>query len=78
MQNLTLPSGALMPKYGMGTWHMGERGGAHAQETAALVAGLDAGVRLIEGSPGRGFHRFQSAAVKRLAFWRAQGLRALA
>lgn len=48
MQDLTLPSGAQMPKYGMGTWHMGERGGAHAQETAALVAGLDAGVRLID------------------------------
>lgn len=48
MQDLTLPSGALMPKYGMGTWHMGERGGAHAQETAALVAGLDAGVRMID------------------------------
>ena len=48
MQDLTLPSGALMPKYGMGTWHMGERGGAHAQETAALVAGLDAGAHLID------------------------------
>ncbi|MFT5446024.1 MAG: diketogulonate reductase-like aldo/keto reductase [Gammaproteobacteria bacterium] len=48
MQDLTLPSGARMPKYGMGTWHMGERGGAHAQETTALVAGLDAGVRMID------------------------------
>ena len=37
-----------MPKYGMGTWHMGERGGAHAQEAMAIRAGLDAGVRLID------------------------------
>lgn len=48
MQELVLPSGARMPKYGMGTWHMGERTGPHAQETAALSAGLDAGVRLID------------------------------
>ena len=48
MQELLLPSAARMPKYGMGTWHMGERGGAHAQETAAIRAGLDAGVRLID------------------------------
>jgi len=48
MQELALPSGAHMPKYGIGTWHMGERGGPHAQETAAIRAGLDAGVRLID------------------------------
>ncbi|MFT5172931.1 MAG: diketogulonate reductase-like aldo/keto reductase [Gammaproteobacteria bacterium] len=48
MQELELPSGATMPKYGMGTWHMGERGGAHAQEAMAIRAGLDAGVRLID------------------------------
>lgn len=48
VQELTLPSGARMPKYGMGTWHMGERGDSHTQQTAALCAGLDAGVRLID------------------------------
>jgi diketogulonate reductase-like aldo/keto reductase len=37
-----------MPRFGMGTWHMGERASARAREVGALRAGLDLGVRLID------------------------------
>lgn len=37
-----------MPKYGMGTWYMGERADQRAGEVAALRAGLDAGARMID------------------------------
>lgn len=48
MQNLTLPSNARMPKYGMGTWHMGEQPDQRPHEVSALRAGIDAGARLID------------------------------
>jgi diketogulonate reductase-like aldo/keto reductase len=37
-----------MPRFGMGTWHMGERASARAREVDVLRAGLDLGVRLID------------------------------
>ena len=37
-----------LPRFGMGTWHMGERASARARELAALRAGLDLGIRLID------------------------------
>ena len=43
-----LPSGAEMPRLGLGTWHMAERSGAEVAEVAALRAGLDLGLRLLD------------------------------
>ena len=37
-----------MPRLGMGTWHMGEGAATRAAEVAALRAGLDLGVRLVD------------------------------
>jgi diketogulonate reductase-like aldo/keto reductase len=37
-----------MPRFGMGTWHMGERTRSRADEVKALRAGLDLGIRLID------------------------------
>ena len=37
-----------LPRLGLGTWHMGESPGARAAEVAALRAGLDAGLALID------------------------------
>ena len=37
-----------MPRFGLGTWRMGERKREHAREVAALRAGLDLGVRMID------------------------------
>lgn len=48
MENLILPSNARMPKYGMGTWHMGEQPDQRPHEVSALRAGMDAGARLID------------------------------
>lgn len=37
-----------MPRLGMGTWFLGEKKQKDDQETAALRAGIDAGIRLID------------------------------
>ncbi len=37
-----------MPRLGMGTWFLGENRSKDAEETAALRAGIDAGIRLID------------------------------
>lgn len=47
-RTVRLPSGEQVPRFGLGTWRMGERAGAHRAEVAALRRGLDAGVRLID------------------------------
>lgn len=45
---LTLPSGATMPKFGLGTWRMGEDARRRADEVKALAHGLSLGVTLID------------------------------
>lgn len=48
LQTVTLPGGAALPKLGLGTWGMGERGGDLEAEAAALRHGLDQGIGLID------------------------------
>jgi diketogulonate reductase-like aldo/keto reductase len=48
MRTVTLSGGEKVPAFGLGTWHMGERGSDKAREVAALRAGLDLGVTLID------------------------------
>ena len=48
MRTVTLPGGEAVPALGLGTWHMGERGGRKADEARALQAGLDLGLTLID------------------------------
>ena len=38
----------MMPRLGMGTWHMGESGAQRAAEVAALRLGLDLGMALVD------------------------------
>lgn len=45
---ITLPSGAAMPTYGLGTWRMGEDVGRRPDEVAALRHGLARGIPLID------------------------------
>ena len=45
---VTLPSGETVPALGMGTWMMGESPARRADELAALRAGLDLGLTLID------------------------------
>ena len=48
MQQVMLADGAMMPKLGMGTWHMGERARDEAAEIQALRHGLDLGIGMID------------------------------
>ena len=48
MREVTLPDGARVPALGQGTWHMGERAAARADEVRALRRGLDLGLGLID------------------------------
>ncbi len=43
-----LPSGRTVPTLGLGTWHMGEKKSDRAREIAALKAGIDMGLTLID------------------------------
>ena len=45
---IKLNSGYEMPRLGMGTWFLGEHKATEKAEIAALRAGLDAGMRLID------------------------------
>ncbi|MEW5289173.1 aldo/keto reductase [Erwinia papayae] len=48
MKNTAFSSGAILPAIGQGTWYMGEDASRRKQEIAALQAGLDTGLRLID------------------------------
>lgn len=48
MPLVTLPSGETVPALGQGTWLMGETKGRHADELAALRAGVDLGMTLLD------------------------------
>lgn len=48
MRAVTLPDGEAIPVLGQGTWFMGERRAAAAEEVAALRRGLDLGMNLID------------------------------
>jgi diketogulonate reductase-like aldo/keto reductase len=43
-----LPSGERVPRFGLGTWRMGERASSRAAELAALRLGIELGVTLID------------------------------
>ncbi|MGN6459949.1 MAG: aldo/keto reductase [Pseudolabrys sp.] len=46
--HLTLPAGVPMPRFGLGTWRMGEQRSQRKTETAALEHGLARGITLID------------------------------
>ncbi len=48
LPEVELNDGMRVPALGLGTWHMGERRDRAARETAALRAGLDLGMTLID------------------------------
>jgi diketogulonate reductase-like aldo/keto reductase len=48
MKSVTLPDGERVPALGQGTWEMGERKKARANEVAALRLGIELGMTLIE------------------------------
>lgn len=48
MRHVKLRTGETIPQLGLGTWHMGERGGSRSAEAKAVRAGVDLGVTLID------------------------------
>jgi len=48
MKTVSLPDGERVPALGQGTWRMGEKKSAHAEEVAALRLGIDLGMTLID------------------------------
>ena len=48
LPTIALRSGAAMPVLGLGTWRMGERRDRREREIAALKAGIELGVTLID------------------------------
>ena len=48
MKTVTLPSSQTVPALGQGTWKMGERPDRRASEIAALRAGIEVGMTLID------------------------------
>ncbi len=47
-QTIILPDGTLLPAIGQGTWNMGDDASRRTEEIAALQAGIDAGMTLID------------------------------
>ena len=48
MRQVTFPDGRTVPALGQGTWRMGEDPRRAAAETEAILAGLDAGMSLVD------------------------------
>ena len=48
MKTVQLPGGEFVPALGQGTWRMGEKKSAYADEVAALRLGIDLGMTLID------------------------------
>ena len=48
MKYVTLPGGEVVPSMGQGTWKMGERAERRSDEIAALRAGVELGMTLID------------------------------
>ena len=66
MRQITMPDGTSVPILGQGTWRMGEDNARRAEEEAALLAGLDLGMTLIDTAEmyGEGrTERFLGAAL---------------
>ena len=48
MKRVTLPGGEVVPSMGQGTWKMGERAERRSDEIAALRAGVELGMTLVD------------------------------
>ncbi len=67
MKTVTLPSGERVPAFGLGTWNMGDRASARAEELAALRAGLDAGATLVDTAEMYGSGRSEELVAEAIA-----------
>jgi diketogulonate reductase-like aldo/keto reductase len=68
--SLRLRDGEVVPRLGMGTWHMGERAGSRAGEVAALRLGMDLGMNLIDTAEMYGEGGAESVVGEAIRGWR--------
>jgi len=67
---LTLRDGEVVPRLGMGTWHMGERAANRAAEVEALRLGLDHGMNLVDTAEMYGDGGAESVVGEAIHGWR--------
>lgn len=67
MKTVNLPGGETIPALGMGTWNMGEKPAARAEELATLRLGLDLGLRLIDTAEMYGEGRSEALVGEAIA-----------
>ncbi len=67
MKTIPLPNGERVPALGQGTWMMGERPNARADEIASLRLGLDLGLSLIDTAEMYGDGQAESLIGEALA-----------
>jgi diketogulonate reductase-like aldo/keto reductase len=72
LKTVLLPSGARVPAFGMGTWHMGDHSATRAEELATLRLGLDFGARLIDTAEMYGDGRSEELVGEAIAGRRDQ------
>jgi diketogulonate reductase-like aldo/keto reductase len=72
MKTVALPSGERVPALGQGTWNMGDRAAARAEELAALRMGLDHGLTLIDTAEMYGDGRSEALVAEAIAERRDQ------
>jgi diketogulonate reductase-like aldo/keto reductase len=67
MKTVALTSGDRVPALGQGTWNMGDRAAARAEELAALRMGLDHGLTLIDTAEMYGDGRSEALVAEAIA-----------
>lgn len=67
MGSVTFPDGTTIPALGMGTWTLGDRADRRAREIAALRAGLDQGLKLIDTAEMYGNGRSETLVGEAIA-----------
>ncbi len=67
MRTVTLPGGAKVPALGQGTWYIGDSAAKRADEIAALQAGIDLGMTLIDTAEMYGNGRSEELVGEALA-----------
>ena len=66
---IVLRSGAAIPRFGVGTWRMGERRERRSHELAALRLAVELGISLIDTAEMYGDVEFRTGSGVQLEHW---------
>jgi len=67
VKTVTLPSGAAVPAFGMGTWQMGDNAAKRDEELATLRLGFELGAKLIDTAEMYGNGRSEELVAEAIA-----------